>query len=588
MQMRNANKASCIMLSQLFTALKDVQAESLHPWVNKVGKGAIYVVEISETGTPLSVRLRTTPEPLSCIYKSAENVFPIIKAKTKPNRNYETVIVTAIRNCVRFAKQLSFFEPAIAMANVEPEMWHEKFKEVWEHAKQDGILTDKDDYRKGYLLLSRGHIYTEAEYNEILKSNANSSGSIGVCILTGQQREIETHKFPSRNLPALGNTYLFARNEDIPCLSRYGRNGAASISVSKRTLSELSGKLAVITQDGWKGKTWATIQVNGHNALLLAYTDTQRVELAELLASDDDLYAIVCEKVLAALKAQTKQGANPSLVKILCVRTLDQGTKGIEFEKDIDSTALLLNLNRMLELVRQAPPFARFKKDEKVVPLSPYRIANLLEYQYRMDGGKIEVHSEYFETCLELLIGDVQAASTMLLPVALQRGTPLLLGNGNTDYKKIISMLYILRGGIMETTAFNIGRYLSVADWLHRVYCEQVRGSLPSQLIGSSYLAQTLTNPQRGFANMSLRLSPYLSWAKTRGARHAGGIVATLDKVATEIVQSGGFGTKTTDQERADILLGFHFRKPAASADESEVCEKDLQTATSVAVISAD
>jgi hypothetical protein len=578
------------MLSQLFTALKDVPAESLHPWVNKVGKGAVYVVEVSDTGSPLSVRLRTSPEPLSCIYKSAENVFPVIRAKSKPNRNYETVIVTAIGNCVRFAKQLSFFEPATAMTNVEPEMWYEKFKEVWEHAKRDGVLTDKDDYRKGYLLLSCGHIYTEEEYNEILQSNAIDAGSIGTCSLTGKQSEIETHKFPSRNLPALGQTYLFARNEDIPCLSRYGRNGAASISISKQTLSELTGKLAVVTQDVWKGKTWANIQINGHNALLLACTDTQqRVDLAELLASDDDLYAVVCEKVMAALMARSKQGANPSLVKILCLRTLDLGTKGIELEKDIDSTILLLNLNRMLELVRQAPSFARFKKDEKVVPLSPYRIANLLEYQYRMDGGKTEVHSEYFETCLELLIGDLQAASAKLLPVALQRGIPLLLGNSSTDYKKILSMLYVLRGGIMETTAFKIGRYLSVADWLHRVYCEEVRGgSVPLQLIGSSYLAQAITNPQRGFANMSLRLSPYLSWAKTRGARHAGGIVATLDKLATEIRLSGGFGTKTTDQERADILLGFHFRKPATSVDELEVCEEDSQAATAVAVISAD
>jgi hypothetical protein len=53
-------------------------------------------------------------------------------------------------------------------------------------------------------------------------------------------------------------------------------------------------------------------------------------------------------------------------------------------------------------------------------------------------------------------------------------------------------------------------------------------------------------------------------------------------------MQSGGFSTKTTDQERADILLGFHFRKPAASTDESEVCEKDSQAATAIAVISAD
>jgi hypothetical protein len=172
------------------------------------------------------------------------------------------------------------------------------------------------------------------------------------------------------------------------------------------------------------------------------------------------------------------------------------------------------------------------------------------------------------------------------LPVVLKRVTPLLLGTSRRDYQRIISLLYIVRGGTMETTAFKVGRYLSVADWLHRVYSEKVRGSMPSQLIGSSYLAQALTNPQRGFANMSLRLAPYLSWAKTRGARHAAGIVATLDKLGTEITQSGGFGTKTTDQDRADILLGYHFRKPAASADELEVCDKDSEDANARAVVS--
>jgi hypothetical protein len=530
----------------------------------------------------LSVRLRASPEPLSCIRRSAENVFPIIKAKPKPKRNYDGVILVAIGNCVRFAKELPFLEPAVAMANVESEMWYEQFKEIWDRAKRDGILTDKDDYRKGYLLLSRGHIFSETEYNDLLNRSVAASGSIGICSLTGKRGEIETHKFPSRNLPALGATYLFARNEEIPCLTRYGRTGATSISISRQMLSELTGKLAVVTQDAWKGKTWTSIKINGHNALLLAYTDTeQRVEFAELLASDDDLYAIVCEKVLAALRAQVKQGANPSLIKILCLRTLDQGTKGIEFEKDVDSGTMLLNVKRMLELVRTAPNFARFDEGETVVPLSPCRIANGLKYQYRSDGGKTEVHSQHFETCLDLLLGDMQVASVRLLPLALQRVTPLLLGNKNTDYKKIISLLYILRGGIMETAAFKVGRYLSVADWLHRVYCDKVRdGSMPPQLIGSAYLAQTLTNPQRGLANISLRLAPYLSWAKTRGVRHAVGIAATLDRLATEIAQSGGFSTSTTDKDRADLLLGFHFRKPAAPADQSEVCVENTQVMT--------
>ena len=562
------------MLSQLYTALKDVQAESLHPWLDKVGQGTVYVVEISESGSPLSVRLHTSQEPMSYICKSAENSFPVINAKPKPRRDYEAVMLARLGNCIRFARQLPFFGPAVAMANAEPAAWYGEFKDIWERARKDGIVTNKDDYRKGYLLLSRGHIHTEREYNELLNGNVDISGTLGVCSLTGKQTEIETHKFPSRTLPALGKTYLFARNEDSPCLGRYGRNGATSVSIGKQALNELTGRLAILTRDAWKGKTWASIQINGHNALLLAYTDTQqRAELAELLASNDDLYPVVCEKVLAALKAQSKQGANPSLIKILCLRTLDPGTKGIELEKDIDSAALLLSLKHMLELVQRAP---RFKNDVEVVPLSPYGIASLLEYQYRLDGGKKQTHSEQFENCLDLLIGDRPTASSKLLPIALQRVTPLLLGGSNKDYKKVISVVYILRGGIMETTAFKVGRYLSVADWLHRVYCQEVRdGSMPSQLIGSAYLAQALTSPKRGIANMSLRLAPYLSWAKTRGARHAGHIVATLDKLATEIAQSGGFGTNTTDEDRADILLGFHFRKPAASADSSEVCEKD-------------
>jgi hypothetical protein len=485
--------------------------------------------------------------------------------------------VTAIASCVRFAKELSFFGPAAAMANVEPKLWYAQFAQVWKQSRENGIISGNDDYRKGYLLLSRGHIYTEQEYNSILQHTADVSGSIGVCFLTGKQAEIEMLKFPSRNLPALGQTYLFARNDEVPCLARYGRNGATSISISKRTLSELHGKLASVTQDVWKGKTWTGIQINKHNSLLLAYTDTQhQIEFADLLASDDDLYAAVCEKVMEALQAKCRTGANSSVVKILCLRTLDQGNKGVEFEKTVDSACLLLNVKRMLQLTRQAPSFARFKKDEHVIPLSPCRIAKLLEYQYRRDGTKAEVHSNHVQTCFELLMGNLETASRALLPVALQRATPLLIGSCGRDYRNVISMLYILRGGIMETSAFKIGRYLSVADWLHRVYCEQVReGDLPLKLVGSSYLSQALINPERCFANMSLRLPPYLSWAKSRGAGSAAGIVALLDKLGSDIVQGGGFGTKTTDQERADILLGFHFRKAVGSANLAEVCEND-------------
>ena len=75
-------------------------------------------------------------------------------------------------------------------------------------------------------------------------------------------------------------------------------------------------------------------------------------------------------------------------------------------------------------------------------------------------------------------------------------------------------------------------------------------------------------------------------YVERHGSRHAAGIVATLDKLATEIGQGGGFGTTTTDKDRADILLGFHFRKPVASADQSEVCEKDAEAAGTKAVSS--
>ena len=129
----------------------------------------------------------------------------------------------------------------------------------------------------------------------------------------------------------------------------------------------------------------------------------------------------------------------------------------------------------------------------------------------------------------------------------------------------------------MESTPYLIGRFLNLADGLHAVWCRNVKEKdpLPPQLIGSSLFASFHVNPAQALASASLRMKPYLDWAKTNQTKDvalARWHLGELGRVSSAIAKTG-LPARLSDTDKAEMLLGYLASSGKSSSGESESAE---------------
>jgi hypothetical protein len=116
----------------------------------------------------------------------------------------------------------------------------------------------------------------------------------------------------------------------------------------------------------------------------------------------------------------------------------------------------------------------------------------------------------------------------------------------------------------MESRDYLLGRFLQMADLLHKRYCIEVRdGKIPPQLIGNAAISMAMQRPTRAFNVLSGRMAVYLAWAerfegKDAGARKELGRLAAL-------LKNEDLNTRVGPNGKAELLLGY-----LANTTESE------------------
>jgi hypothetical protein len=112
----------------------------------------------------------------------------------------------------------------------------------------------------------------------------------------------------------------------------------------------------------------------------------------------------------------------------------------------------------------------------------------------------------------------------------------------------------------MENAPYLIGRFLNLADGLHAIWCKNVRDNqIPPQLLGSSLFASFQINPLQAFGNASLRMKPYLDWAKTNKTPDAAlsrWFLGEFGRVSAAIERMG-IPSRLSDADKAEMLLGY-------------------------------
>lgn len=274
----------------------------------------------------------------------------------------------------------------------------------------------------------------------------------GSCALSGRTGNLHSGNFPQPNLPSLGQTYIFARNKDIPSLTRYGCTADASFPIDSDLVCRLSGAITALTREDAKGRSWRLIPAEAGDRPDLLVTSLD-ARLADALAGDEDDDAVdgqgAWNELGRRLIAQTRGAeAGPSPldeVVILVLRTVDRANYKAIYHRNTTSGEIwqaarrwegaAANLPGWLEFklpakrarvpVFKAPPFV---KPLSITPLSRVQFAN---------GGRRRVPVAGVTAAdafgLFLQEGDVEARAQSPAPLAAAARGPARRPRGSPD-----------------------------------------------------------------------------------------------------------------------------------------------------------
>ena len=116
----------------------------------------------------------------------------------------------------------------------------------------------------------------------------------------------------------------------------------------------------------------------------------------------------------------------------------------------------------------------------------------------------------------------------------------------------------------MEGTPYLMGQLLKASDELHALYCKVVRNNqIPPQLVGSALFVAASEAPGRTLSQLSVRMTPYLSWAKQYRTKNeessglAGWYLKIFESIANELSAEFSVPMRWSDTQKAQLFIGY-------------------------------
>ncbi len=413
-------------------------------------------------------------------------------------------------------------------------------------------------------------------------------------------------KLPSVRMSILGNVILRAMSSESPCQNRYGMADAFSFPIGANVRQEMKGSLEWLSDETRKRKTWIDISKKVDNATILFAYPTKKPEtepeLAGLMGGIDEAandpdgatFSAIASRVTQTLRGiSTGASDNEVRIFVLTKRPGDARTKVI-VSKRYTAEHTIKSAEQWQGGCRNIPNI-KIRQFEGKTPVwkvclvpFPSEVVWCLNTAWRRQGTYAErVHGFSINDALSLLLDGGNEAirlSRMAIDAIIRNCSSLILAIGqenvcgkvfkiNKKYEKqallLPSVLGLLlykngieKGGFMNSTAYLVGRFLSLADDLHLKYCQHVRkGSIPPQLVGNALMPTALETPEKALSILSQRILPYQAWAKTlSGDEQDVGLVKYFLKQIGEIsnrLKEAGLSPTCSDTDKAQMLLGY-------------------------------
>ena len=123
----------------------------------------------------------------------------------------------------------------------------------------------------------------------------------------------------------------------------------------------------------------------------------------------------------------------------------------------------------------------------------------------------------------------------------------------------------------MEATPYLMGQLLKASDELHALYCKVVRNNqIPPQLVGSALFVAASETPGRTLSQLSVRMAPYLSWAKQYRTKNedssglAGWYLKVFEPIANKLATEYSVPMRWSDAQKAQLFIGYLASFPQA------------------------
>lgn len=400
----------------------------------------------------------------------------------------------------------------------------------------------------------------------------------------------------------LGQIKVRSLNADIPAQARYRLSGSMTFPVGNEARNRARIALEWASALDNEGCTFG---IAGEKELLFAYPvemPQSKTPLARFLGAESDLalakekFRKLAESVIEQLKGQGTPAKNMEL-EIFALRKMDKARTKVVYYRNISVDALECASRVWDDGCQNIPKLdihgwtetekgAGRTKDKKCqapvlvnpVTVFPIRLHRFLNAVWTRDLRQSKVRLFVPGDGLSLLLNpDPSGLAGFMLERFLQHAQGYFLdlcvcrGRGEISkvpdkalYPGILGLLlYKLnqrKENYMKETAYLLGRFLRIADEIHRLYCKYVRqGQYPAELCGSSLLTAMQESPVMTLAQLCQRAGPYIKWARAYQKEGSGLVHYFLNQwgmIADEL-HAQSLPQRLDTAERAEVFLGY-------------------------------
>ena len=479
------------------------------------------------------------------------------------------------------------------------------------------VFLDVRDY-KDYPL---AHERTMARLNELLLSAPRSESNKFLPCKddSGDAYGLDTDevndKFAQVTLPILGVVTLRSQVTTVPAQARYGLCESQTFLVGSESRKRTKRALDWLASSERAGMTNGQA---GDGELLFAYPtvlpkDSMPQLTLMLGAQRDDVLAEqkfekLAQSVIGQLKGTGKTEISSEL-EIFSLRKMDKARTKVVYSRNITVATLEASSRAWHEGFLNIPnldirAWSETKNDKgksftvpvEMQTLYPLKLHKILNTVWTLDKeGTKQSKVKIFEPAIGLSVlldspdvSSVAHVAERFLSHAQTYFVALCRAKGRNEianlpeknvYPGLLGLLLYKLGTVKETymneSAYQLGRFLRVADEIHRLYCEIVRKKdIPPELCGSSLLTSMLEAPARTLDQLALRSSPYVKWARAFHDHDKAGLVHYWMHQWSQIADTLHvikWPARPTPEERAQVFLGYlsSFQKSGSTSTES-------------------